>query len=296
MALCSVLFYAGIRKYAWFDYASSLDADVPLLLRGLIFASSAASLVYVCALSLYSYFAQYAKNKGPATVRKNLFHLPFVFIMVFAAADLIVLPFLFYQLFRVPPFSAALLYLLSGWFGFALAMEVRLESDPSPDPDLEKTVRRFFDNSVAEYLPPVAAVLLVVVPAESIFTFTGADLKEQFAAFCTGLVPAFALAYAANRKLSRRFDIRPAMSRIAHAALSVMSVMAVILCLSWEIFLAESESRQSGASGSNAAFLIFSGVIPLRMLCIAEPGIGMLSRGIGLAGVIVYGCVKFRLL
>lgn len=294
LIVSSYAFVFFISIYAVLDYNAYLHENYSVIVRLAVFVLSIFATFYMLALPMFGYFR---KGDAVAFFRSGDVKYSWGFgssmVWLLLLMNMFLLPMIAYLAFGIPVISFSVLYLLSALFGFSLGIETKFEHEAvRVSASLEKELRSYFDDSISGYLPYILLACCVLFPVEYYFMDHEFEIYIKLFVVLPMLVPLYAAARFLGNRLFSLVDLKKQRPAYTRYALVIIPVIAICLFQSWELFL--STNRMLTAMERSAVFMaiLFTGILPIRLLYIYEPGVHIVNRLITMACLVVYFLAK----
>ncbi|MBN1497885.1 MAG: hypothetical protein JXA07_14015 [Spirochaetes bacterium] len=295
LLLITYAIYFIVSKYTVIDYNYYLDSEYAIYVKIIIFTLSIITMFYMLGLPVFSYFrvAQtiFFYRKGDVKISWG-YGSSMVWCALFL--NMMLLPLIAYACFDLPILSFIIIYLISAIFGFSLAIESRFENMTTGLSDtLEKQLRLYFDNAISNYLPSILLLCSIFFPLEYYLDNKDAGLLLKILIMTPALILLYYISKFLTEKVFPLIDLKKSMPNYTRYFVTIIPIVSICLFQSWELFVTSVRVAGTTSHGDIFLILIFTGIVPIRLLYFYEPDVHIVNRIMTFACLVIYAWGRF---
>jgi hypothetical protein len=295
LALSANVFLYVFSRFGIVNFNYYLRSGYGIYMKIVIFPLSIIAIFYMLGLPVFSYIRRgdslfFFRNSN----MKYSWGYGSSMAWTFLALNMILLPMIAYCCFSLPIVSFIVIYIISALFGFSLAMESKFENSAvGMNASLEKELRYYFDDAISNHLPLLLLLCCGFFPLEYLMDNYGVSWVYKLLVLLPLLVPVLYASKFLSKRVFSLIDLKKSMPNYTRYCLFVIPILSICLFQSWELFITSESVLGSTEQSSVFLIMLFTGIIPIRLLYIYEPDIHVTNRVITILCLVVYGASKY---
>jgi hypothetical protein len=215
-------------------------------------------------------------------------------VFMYSGLNIFVLPLISYLCFELPLTSVILLYILCATFGFSLAIETKFENIYNKvNHDLEKDLRKYFDNALSRYLPSIILICIIFLPIDYYSDKNDFGTTTKPIILFSLLIAIYFIQNFLRKKVFTFIDLKKSMPLYSQYCIIFFPIFSICFFQSWDFFIRTNKTINITSNSELFYFLFSTGILPIRILYIYEPEVHILNRIITIISLIIYVYFSF---